>query len=302
MTKNQLKITNSGHLKIKKRHNAFLFAQNVKFGQNKPNIKIKGLVMNEVQRHRRLLEYLENHTYISTNDYVEMLDISLSTARRDITKLAEEGRLTKMRNGAEAIRHDEQISSAHATSHFIPAEMDIDNYDAKVRIARAAADLCEENDSVIVSGSNTTFLMGEHLAGHNIQVITNFMPLAYQLIQANHPSLIILGGQYLPERHITISPDAESADEHSSRFVFFTGTGITKAGVYTSDILVYMAEKKLLEYGDRLIALMDSSKIGKHGGKLLACASQLDTLITDESADKETLQSLVEAGVKIILV
>ncbi|EGU43166.1 transcriptional repressor UlaR [Vibrio ichthyoenteri ATCC 700023] len=260
--------------------------------------------MNEVQRHRRLLEYLENHTYISTNDYVEMLDISLSTARRDITKLAEEGRLTKMRNGAEAIGHEDNVGNgnAHTTSHFIPVERDIDNYSAKIRIARAAATLCDENDSVIVSGSNTTFLMGEHLAGHNIQVITNFMPLAYQLIQANHPSLIILGGQYLPERHITISPDTESADDHSSRFVFFTGTGITKAGVYTSDILVYMAEKKLLEYGDRLIALMDSSKIGKHGGKLLACASQLDTLITDEAADKETLQALEEAGVTIILV
>ena len=258
--------------------------------------------MNEVQRHRRLLEYLENHTYISTNDYVEMLDISLSTARRDITKLAEEGRLTKIRNGAEVIHQGEHSGNAHAASYFIPSEMDINNYAAKVRIARAAADLCEENDSVIVSGSNTTFLLGEHLIGRNIQVLTNFMPLAYQLIKENHPSLIILGGQYLPERHITISPDADSADDHSSRFVFFTGTGVSKAGVYTSDLLVYMAEKKLLEYGDRLVALVDSSKIGKHGGKLLACASQLDTLITDDAADKDTLQALEEAGVTILVV
>ena len=258
--------------------------------------------MNEAQRHRRLLEYLENHTYISTNDYLEMLDISLSTARRDITKLAEDGKLTKIRNGAEVIHTEESHSQAHAASHFIPSERDIHNYGEKLRIARAAYELCDENDSIVVSGSNTTFLMGEYLAGHNIQVVTNFMPLAYQLIQKNHPSLIVLGGQYLPERHITLSPDTKSTDDHSSRFVFFTGTGVSKSGVHTSDLVVYMAEKKLLEYGARLVAMVDSSKIGKPGGKLLACTSQLDTLITDQNADPETLAALEEAGVNIILV
>ena len=261
------------------------------------------LTMNEIQRHRRLWEYLKNHTYISTNDYVEMLDISLSTARRDITKLAEDGKLTKIRNGAEVIfQEDEPKQQSHVASHFIPSEKDIDNYQAKSRIAQAAAAMCEKGDSVVISGSNTTLLLYKHLGGKNIQIVTNFMPLAYKLIQRNHPSLIILGGQYLPERHIMISPDAETVDDHSSRFVFFTGTGVSKAGVYTSDLLVYMAEKKLLEYGDHLVALVDSSKIGKHGGKLLACASELDTLITDDGADEETLSALRDAGVSIVIV
>lgn len=258
--------------------------------------------MNEAQRHRRLLEYLENHTYISTSDYVEMLDISLSTARRDITKLAEDGKLTKIRNGAEVIKSEQVATQSHVASHFIPSEKDIENFTAKSRIAQAAAEMCDEGDSVVVSGSNTTLLLGDYLAGSNIQVVTNFMPLAYQLIQKKHSSLIILGGQYLPERHITISPDAENTDDYSSRYVFFTGTGVSKAGVYTSDLLVYMAEKKLLEYGDRLVALVDSSKIGKHGGKLLASASQLDTLITDQGADETTLKALEEAGVQVITV
>ncbi len=78
--------------------------------------------MNEAQRHRRLLEYLENHTYISTSDYVEMLDISLSTARRDITKLAEDGKLTKIRNGAEVIKSEQVATQSHVASHFIPSE------------------------------------------------------------------------------------------------------------------------------------------------------------------------------------
>ncbi|MCG9581406.1 HTH-type transcriptional regulator UlaR [Vibrio tubiashii] len=256
--------------------------------------------MNEAQRHRRLLDYLESHTFITTNDYVAMLDISLSTARRDITKLAEDGKLKKIRNGAETLRSE--AGTHHTPSSFIPHEGDIENVEAKKRIAHAAAQLCDEHDSIIVSGSNSTFLMGQYLAGRDVQVVTNFMPLAHSLITQDHQSIIILGGQYLPERQITISPDEEASDDHKSRFVFFTGTGVTAAGIHTSDLLVYMAEKKLLEYGARLIALVDGSKIGKHGGKLLATTNQLDTLITDEAADGTVLDSLRNQGVNVVVV
>lgn len=258
--------------------------------------------MNEAQRYRRLLDYLDNHTFITTSDYVDMLDISLSTARRDITKLGKNGKLKKIRNGAEVLGNNMGISRSHRPNSFIPNELKIENLDAKKRIAKAAVELCDEHDSIIVSGSNTTFFMGEFLSNRDIQVITNFMPLAYQLIAQDHPSIIILGGQYLPERHITIWPETETPDDHKSQFVFFTGTGLSKSGVHTSDLLVYMAEKKLLGYGDRLIALIDSSKVGKHGGKLLATTAQLDTLITDIEADPIILSALEAAGVNIVLV
>ncbi|WP_413112520.1 HTH-type transcriptional regulator UlaR [Thaumasiovibrio sp. DFM-14] len=256
--------------------------------------------MNEAQRHRHLLDYVNSHTFITTNDYVAMLNISLSTARRDINKLAENGKLKKIRNGAEAINSDSNHHH-HTPATFIPTEYDIENLEAKKRIAQAAVELCDEHDSVIVSGSNTTFLMGQYLVDRDIQVVTNFMPLAHNLITQDHQSIIILGGQYLPERQITISPDEEAVNDHKSRFVFFTGTGATSSGIHTSDLLVYMAEKKLLEYGARLIALVDSSKVGKHGGKLLATSAELDTLITNHGADEKVLESLRSSGVNVII-
>lgn len=258
--------------------------------------------MNETLRQKKLLDYLASHHYICTNDYIDMLGISLSTARRDITKLATQGKLLKIRNGAQALSGSSGSISTLMAPQFIPLAPDINNYAAKTRIAQAAAQLCEENDSIIISGSNTTFLMAEHLAGRHVQIITNFIPLAYQLIMANHPGLIILGGQYLPERQITLSPDHQPVDDHASRFVFFTGSGVSKAGVHTSDLLVYMAEKRLLEYGDKRVALVDSSKVGKPGGKLLATVTQLDTLITDQGADAATVEYLLSVGVNVITV
>lgn len=258
--------------------------------------------MNEILRHSKLIEFLADNTFISSKYCAQMLNVSLSTVKRDITKLAAEGRLKKIRNGAKAIDSHCTNGLSHTPERFFPDVSSIEHYPAKLRIASAAARLCEENDSVIISGGNTTFLMGEYLANRNVQIITNFMPLAYQLITLGHAKLIILGGQYLPERYITISADDETFKNHASRFVFFTGTSVSASGVHTSDLLVYMAEKKVLRYGDKLIALLDSGKVGRHGGKLLASASELDSLITDSNADQATLEALSARGVNIIVV
>lgn len=258
--------------------------------------------MNEAQRHSKLIEFLENNTFINIRDCAQLLDVSLSTAKRDITRLALEGRLKKIRNGAESLANASSLNQRHVPEQFFPDLNRIKFCQQKRRIAKAAASLCEDSDSIVISGGNTTYLMGDYLADKNIQVITNFMPLAYKLIIQGNSKLIMFGGQYLPERYITISTDDEIFKNHASRFVFFTGTSAAKNGVYTSDLLVYMAEKKLLNYGDRIIALMDSSKIGKHGGKLLVSASQLDTLITDKQADSKVLSELEKQGVNIILV
>lgn len=259
--------------------------------------------MNEAQRHSKLIEFLASNTFINSKDYAHMFNVSLSTAKRDITKLAREGRIKKIRSGAENINHHTLHSTNHAPDHFFPDVQTIEHYQIKLRIAKAAAQLCEENDSIVISGGNTPYLMTEYLLNKNIQIITNFMPLACHLMKQAHSRLIILGGQYLPERYITISVDDENFKNHASRFVFFTGTSISKTGVHTSDLLIYMAERKVLDYGDRLIALLDSSKVGKHaGGKLLASASQLDTLITDSQADPVILEELQQQGVTIIVV
>lgn len=258
--------------------------------------------MNEAQRHNKLVEFLQHNPFINIKDCARLLNVSLSTAKRDITKLAHAGRLKKIRNGAESITHTASQHSRHIPAQFFPDTSSIEHYPAKLRIAQAAVQLCEENDSVVISGGNSTYLMAEFLLRKNIQVITNFMPLAWQLIEQRHTRLIILGGQYLPERYITISVDDEAFKNQLSRFVFFTGTSISADGVHTSDLVVYMAEKKVLSYADKLIALLDSSKFGKHGGKLLAAASQIDTLITDTQADQQTLQALQAQGVNIIIV
>lgn len=65
-----------------------------------------------------------------------------------------------------------------------------------MRIAAAAAQLCQPGESVVINCGSTAFLLGREICGKPVQVITNYLPLANYLIEQDHDSVVIMGGQY----------------------------------------------------------------------------------------------------------
>ncbi|MFS9574244.1 DeoR family transcriptional regulator, partial [Klebsiella quasipneumoniae] len=59
--------------------------------------------MTEAQRHQILLDLLAQTGFVTVEQVMSRLGISPATARRDINKLDESGKLKKVRNGAEAM-------------------------------------------------------------------------------------------------------------------------------------------------------------------------------------------------------
>ncbi len=101
--------------------------------------------MTEAQRHQILLELLAQTGFITVEKVIERLGISPATARRDINKLDESGKLKKVRNGAEAI--------SQQRPRWTPMNIhQAQNHDEKVRIARAASQLVNPGESVVIMG------------------------------------------------------------------------------------------------------------------------------------------------------
>lgn len=80
------------------------------------------------------------------------------------------------------------------------------NHDEKVRIARAASQLVNPGESVVINCGSTAFLLGREMCGKPVQIITNYLPLANYLIDQEHESVVIMGGQYNKSQSITLSP------------------------------------------------------------------------------------------------
>ena len=102
------------------------------------------------QRYALILEVLEKKRSITVNELTELLNISESTARRDITALDKAGRIVKVFGGAIALE-DSVLSSEPTVAQKTEVQIE-----EKKRIAKYAASLIEPKDFVYLDAGTTT--------------------------------------------------------------------------------------------------------------------------------------------------
>ena len=247
--------------------------------------------MNETYRHKQLLSVLEEKQILSTSEIIELLGISPATARRDINKLNKQGKLRKVRNGAEAMSYDFTLA----------ADKKINNIDEKQRIAEIASQFCNDGESVILTAGSTMQMLGKVLCGRPLQIITNFLPLANDLIDHQHDNVVIMGGQYNKNKCVTLSLSNQKECTYFADGMFTSGKGFTSEGLYKTDMIIANSEQPLAKKANKLIALVDSSKLGKQVGMLFSEIAEIDLLITGQEADPNIIKQLREKGLKVIL-
>ncbi|TXR54271.1 HTH-type transcriptional regulator UlaR [Reinekea thalattae] len=255
--------------------------------------------MNPRSRQQSLLSFLEEHSIVTVQQIVEHLACSPATVRRDIVELDQQGKLKKIRNGAEKILSP-STSKAPGFKHFYPNISDFSHYDESERIAQCAVGLCQGKDSIFIGEGPTAFLMGKYLVNTNIHVYSNYLPLITYLISEDFPHLVVLGGQYIKNQNLLMTPEKQM--NYQGRYLFVTGDGLTEAGLTKSALLSFMQEKKMLDYADKVIALVDSDKVGVFGGISMFGLDEIDVVVTGQGADAQMLQLLREKNVAVHLV
>jgi len=75
----------------------------------------------------------------------------------------------------------------------------------KTRIAQCASELIEDGDSVILNGGSTTRLFVFELGGKkDLTVVTNSLGIPAALSRQTVRDIVVLGGEYRAESHITV--------------------------------------------------------------------------------------------------
>lgn len=177
--------------------------------------------MIEAQRHTAILELLDKNRLLTVKDIISNFNISPATARRDISKLEGLGKVKKVRNGIKAI--------SQKGTHWSPLNIySAYNVDEKARIAKKAASICNNGDSIVINCGSTAFLLGQEICGRDIQVITNYFPLMSYLIAENHDGLVIVGGQYHRKRCLTIAPESKGSNFLCSKLYVYKRSRINE--------------------------------------------------------------------------
>lgn len=257
--------------------------------------------MHEIERHRIILGEVAERPVVTVAQLVELTGASEATIRRDINALHGEGRLHRVRGGAE--RSGGRGGPAGLLTPAFEATRQ-QNLPAKRAIARAAADLIGTGESIIVNGGTTTYCLGPHLAGRDLEVLTNSLDLALYLLGHGTCRVVLPGGDIHREQRMVVSPyTSDTVIEHFYATKFLLGAhAIRRQGLIEGDPMLIKAEQKMLKQAEEVIALVDGSKFQPRGSLILCPLSGLDRVITDSSAPVEACDMLREAGVTVDVV
>ena len=256
--------------------------------------------MLERERHRIIRNLVEDRSVVSVTELVELLAASEATIRRDINAMADRGAscgacVAARRPCARGIR---RISAPRISR---PRSRCASPRSALSR--RAAAAMIEDGESVVINGGTTTYRMVEFLGELKLDILTNSVPIATELMQSHRHRITIPGGTIYPQQSIVLSPFAQDTTKHFWGRTLFTGCyGLNSFGMMETDPLVVQAEMKLLECAERLVIMADSRKLRQRSSMVVAPLSRIAAVITDGGAAPEELDMLRAAGIETVVV
>ena len=254
--------------------------------------------MHETERHRIILSAVQDRPVVTVVDLCGLTGASEATIRRDIASLHMQKKLRRVRGGAEAITPPQFVGLAgrpFAVNETLHSP-------EKRAIARAAVDLCEDGDPIIINGGTTTFQMVHPLASRRCQVFTNSFPIAEHLLKHSKNTIMLSGGVIYREQNIILSPfDNDVNRNFYARRMFIGAQGIGPLGLMEADPLLIQAEQKLIGQADELVVLVDSSKFEQRSSLVLCPLSRIDTVITDDGISDKAAAMLDAAEVTLIV-
>jgi DeoR family transcriptional regulator, ulaG and ulaABCDEF operon transcriptional repressor len=259
--------------------------------------------MHQHERRQVIKAMLDERGIVRVADVCQLTGASEASVRRDFSRLAEGGLASRVHGGLEAATKPDPSSPALtlATGSF-EASHGV-NVAAKRAIAKAAVELCEDGEAIIINGGTTTFEMGDFLCHRRLKVLTNSYPLAEKLIHHGICRVALPGGEVYRDQKLIVSPfEDDSIQHYSARRMFMSAISVGPLGVIEGDPLIARAEIKLLKRADKLIVLADGSKFVARGSLVVCPLSRIDILITDRDAPPAAIDMLRECGVQTIVV
>jgi DeoR family ulaG and ulaABCDEF operon transcriptional repressor len=249
----------------------------------------------ETERHRLIAKLLQERSVVSISDLVETLGASEATVRRDINAMADRGEIRRIRGGAESLtpRHEAHlVGMPFSLSRGIRVAQ-------KRAIARAAAALIKDGESIIINGGTTTFALVEFLADRNLDILTNSIPIVTKLLATSRNRVQLPGGTVYREQDIVLSPYDNDNIEHfwGSKLL----TGCHGFGMMETDPLVVQAQTKLLKRAEDLVVMADSLKFSQRSAMIVAPLDRISTLVTDNGATDDDLKLFREAGITVVI-
>lgn len=248
------------------------------------------------ERYEEIMRIVNTSGAVSVQDLVNLLNISESTARRDLLALGQEGKLKRVHGGATALKDD----SGYEANMESLQEKYLFHMGEKKRIAQFAADCIKKDDFVYLDAGSTTEQMVNFLKESEATFVTNSIPLAQQL-GCNNVRVYILPGRVKGDTEAIIGSEMNDMLQryHFTKGFFGTNGISLHTGCTTPDSEEAVCKRAAIRQCLDCYVLADESKFGLSSHITFAALSEVKiiTVRADYNINYEPYQNMTEVHI-----
>lgn len=225
------------------------------------------------ERQTKILQLVNENRKIEVTILAELLKVSQVTVRKDLDALEDLGLLIREHGYAQVCNSDD-INNRLAV-----------RYDVKMKIARAAADIISNGETLMIESGSSCAILAEILAKEkkDITIITNSAFVSNHIRNTAISKVVLLGGEYQRESQVMVGPLVRKCAREFYVDKLFMGTDgfIPQAGFTCGDMMRAEAMKTMSESAKHAIILTDSSKFSHQGVVLQSRFENIQMVFTD---------------------
>src|SRR6478752_8552876 len=244
-----------------------------------------------------VLRLLETRDYVQVTELSQAFAVSEVTVRNDLTQLARDGLVARIRGGARALQQGQL-----EVGFDLRLRLEVDQ---KRAIARAAAAMVDEGEAIALDASTTAYYLALELrAMRELVVVTNGLLVATALADAPGITVIVTGGLIrLSAMSLVgdLGTDVLRTTLINKGFLGARGLSVER-GLMELNPDEVRIKQEMADACEQVYGIFDGTKW--HRSALLAFVPTTDLtgIITDSSAPDDEVEAWRAAGVDVITV
>lgn len=249
------------------------------------------------KRQQALLKELQEKHTIDVDTTAQILDVSPTTIRRDLAMFEKQHLVVRFHGGARLREDTLREEDIPAGNHD-----DLEDSEQKHAIARYAASIIEDGDTIFMNSSSTTLLMLDYIKGKHVIVVTN-NGSAIGYPKDPGVEIILTGGELYQRRKSLVGEFALHTLTKIIADKAFIGVGgiSVEAGITTSVLPETAVNETMMRrcQGDCYV-LAATQKIGREHNFRSAGIEKVSTLVTCKGANEKEITALRHYGVEVV--